>query len=167
MAMERKVMRQVKITGTAKSTGGNARNQPMKETAVAKSADAARAAAMAKKTTPVKKTGQSGYTGKVSQAALDQVKKDGMKKAIEKAASYKAPSSQYLEAAYRMYGKKTIEAAINSPANQKKLSTAGTGGKNPGTFMSQSEIKKFVAGAAKANLALPKAVIDMLKKPGR
>ena len=39
MAMERKVMKSVKITGTAKSTGGNVRNQPMKEiTPVKKSA---------------------------------------------------------------------------------------------------------------------------------
>jgi hypothetical protein len=134
---------------------------------MAKSADAARAAAMAKKTTPVKKTGQSGYTGKVSQAALDQVKKDGMQKAIQKAASHKAPSSQYLEAAYRMYGKAKIEAATKSPAIQKKLSTAGTGGKNPGTFMSPNEIKKFVAKAAKANIALPKSVLDMIKKAAK
>ena len=138
-----------------------------KDSKMAKSADAARAAAMGNKSAPAKKTGQSGYTGKVSQAVIDQVKKDGMEKALAKVAAYKAPTSPYIEATYRMYGKAKVDAVRNSPAIQKKLSTASTGGKNPGTFMSQSEIKKFVAGAAKANLALPKAVIDMLKKPGR
>ena len=72
MAMERKVMRQVKITGTAKSTGGNAKNQPMKQTAVAKSADAARAGAMAKKTTPTRPMGElpkrmSGFARVIAQ----------------------------------------------------------------------------------------------------
>lgn len=39
MAMERKISKPaVKITGTAKSTGGNVRNQPMKEMAPAKKA---------------------------------------------------------------------------------------------------------------------------------
>ena len=134
---------------------------------MAKSADAARAAAMAKKTTPAKKTGLSGYTGKVSPAVLAQVKKDGMEKALNKVASYKAPTSPYIEATYRMYGKAKVDAVRNSPAVQKKLSTAGTGGKNPGSAMSASEIKKFVEKAAKANLALPKAVLDMIKKSGR
>jgi hypothetical protein len=72
IAMERKVMRQVKITGTAKSTGGNAKNQPMKQTAVAKSADAARAGAMAKKTTPSRPMGElpkrmSGFARVIAQ----------------------------------------------------------------------------------------------------
>ena len=134
---------------------------------MAKSADAARAKAMAKKTTPAKKTGQSGYTGTVSPAVLAQVKKDGMAKALEKVASYKAPTSPYIEAAYRLYGKSRVDSVRNSPAVQKKLSTAGTGGTNPGKFMSPNEIKKFVEKAAKANIALPKAVLDMLKKPGR
>jgi hypothetical protein len=142
-------------------------NNTDKENKMAKSADAARAAAMAKKTTPAKKTGQSGYTGTVSQAVIAQVKKDGMAKALEKVATYKSPSSPYIEAAYRLYGKSRVQAAMSSPAVQKKLSTAGTGGTNPGKFMSPNEIKKFVEKAAKANIALPKAVLDMLKKPGR
>ena len=118
---------------------------------------------------PVKpgKTGQSGYTGTVSQAVIAQVKKDGMAKALEKVATYKSPSSPYIEAAFRLYGKSRVQAAMSSPAAQKKLSTAGTGGENPGKFMSPNEIKKFVEKAAKANIALPKAVLDMLKKPGR
>jgi len=134
---------------------------------MAKSADAAKAAAMAKKTTPSKNTGLSGYTGKVSPAVLAQVKKDGMAVALEKVASYKAPTSPYIEAAYRMYGKAKVEAVRNSPTVQKKLSTAGTGGKNPGSPMSANEIKKFVAQAAKANVALPKAVLDMIKKAAK
>jgi hypothetical protein len=48
----------VKITGTAKSTGGNMKSQAMKKVVVAKSADAARATAMAKKTTPKRPTGE-------------------------------------------------------------------------------------------------------------
>ena len=131
-------------------------------------ADSARKANIARTTSSTaKKTGQSGYTGKVSQAVLDQVKKDGMQKALAKVAAYKAPTSPYIEATYRMYGKAKVDAVRNSPAVQKKLSTASTGGKNPGGFMSQSEIKKFVANAAKANLALPKAVVDMIKKAAK
>jgi hypothetical protein len=148
----------------------NGKNTTDKENkmATAKSADAARKAAMAKKTTPAKKTtGQSGYTGKVSPAVLAQVKKDGMALALQKVATYKSPSSPYIEAAYRMYGKAKIDAVRNSPAVQKKLSTAGTGGTNPGTFMSPNEIKKFVTKAAKANIALPKAVLDMIKKAAK
>jgi hypothetical protein len=118
---------------------------------------------------PVKpgKTGQSGYTGTVSQAVIAQVKKDGMAKALEKVATYKSPSSPYIEAAFRLYGKSRVQAAMSSPAAQKKLSTAGTGGENPGKFMSPSEIKKFMDKANKANLAIPKAMLNMLKKPGR
>jgi hypothetical protein len=73
MAMERRVGKStVKITGTAKSTGGNAKNQPMKQTAVAKSADAARAGAMAKKTTPTRPMGElpkrmSGFARVIAQ----------------------------------------------------------------------------------------------------
>jgi hypothetical protein len=72
MAMERKIMKAVKITGTARSTGGNAKNQPMKQTAVAKSADAARAGAMAKKTTPTRPMGElpkrmSGFARVIAQ----------------------------------------------------------------------------------------------------
>ena len=72
MAMERKIKTAVKITGTAKSTGGNARNQTMKQTAVAKSADAARAGAMAKKTTSKRPMGElpkrmSGFAQVIAQ----------------------------------------------------------------------------------------------------
>ena len=139
----------------------------MPKKATAKSADDARKAAMAK-TAPAKKTtGQSGYTGKVSPEVLAQVKKDGMAVALQKVATYKAPSNPYIEAAYRMYGKAKVDAVRNSPSVQKKLSTAGTGGTNPGTFMSQSEIKKFLAKAAKANVALPKAMLDLIKKAAK
>jgi hypothetical protein len=73
MAMERRVGKStVKITGTAKSTGGNTRNQPMKQAVVAKSADAARAGAMAKKTTPKRPMGElpkrmSGFARVIAQ----------------------------------------------------------------------------------------------------
>ena len=119
--------------------------------------------ATAPKPTP-KKTGQSGYTGKVSPAVLAQVKKDGMTVALQKVATYKSPSSPYLEAAYRLYGKAKIDAVRNSPAVQKKLSTATQGGEKVGTFMSPNEIKKFLEKAAKANLALPKSMLDKFNK---
>jgi hypothetical protein len=73
MAMERKFGKStVKITGTAKSTGGNAKNQPMKSTAVAKSADAARAGAMAKDARPKRPMGElpkrmSGFAQVIAQ----------------------------------------------------------------------------------------------------
>ena len=72
MAMERKIKTAVKITGTAKSTGGNAKNQPMKSTAVAKSADAARAGAMAKDARPKRPMGElpkrmSGFARVIAQ----------------------------------------------------------------------------------------------------
>jgi hypothetical protein len=153
----------------------NGKNTTDKENKMAaKSMTPAQAAAAVKKATakktaktPTSGTGQSGYSGKVSPAVLAQVKKDGMALALQKVATYKAPSNPYIEAAYRMYGKAKVDAVRNSPAVQKKLSTAGTGGTNPGTFMSPNEIKKFVTKAAKANIALPKAVLDMIKKAAK
>jgi len=136
---------------------------------VSKSADAARKAAMTKKAVPAKKTGQSGYTGKVSPTVLAQVKKDGMAVALQKVATYKAPTSPYIEAAYRMYGKKKVDAVRNSPAVQKKLATAGTGGKNsPSTAQAA---KSFVIGAIKNVPKIPaaaaKTIAQKAKKPGR
>ena len=134
----------VKITGTAKSTGGNAKNQPMKEAKPS--------------STPVK----------VSQATLNKIKADGMQKALLKVGTYKG-TPEYREGVKRLYGQARITAAEKSAPAQKILSAPKNvpGTKSPGGFMSQNEIKKFVAGAAKANLALPKAVLDMLKKPAR
>lgn len=124
---------------------------------------------------PVKpgKTGQSGYTGTVSQAVIAQVKKDGMAKALEKVATYKSPSSPYIEAAFRLYGKSRVQAAMSSPAAQKKLSTAGTGGKNPAS--PAAAFKKLVVddtikalkNVPKIPGAAAKTIAQKAKKPGR
>jgi hypothetical protein len=136
----------------------------MKETSSPSQAAARAGAARDKinKSAPAKKTTQ------VSQATLDKIKADGMQKALLKVGTYKG-TPEYREGVKRLYGQARITAAEKSAPAQKILSASKNvpGTKSPGGFMSQSEIKKFVAGAAKANLALPKAVLDMLKKPGR
>ena len=105
---------------------------------------------------------------KVSQATLNKIKADGMQKALLKVGTYKG-TPEYREGVKRLYGQARITAAEKSAPAQKILSAPKNvpGTKSPGAFMSQSEIKKFVAQAAKANLALPKAVLDMIKKAAK
>lgn len=105
---------------------------------------------------------------KVSQATLNKIKADGMQKALLKVGTYKG-TPEYREGVKRLYGQARITAAEKSAPAQKILSAPKNvpGTKSPGGFMSQSEIKKFVAQAAKANLALPKAVLDMIKKAAK
>ena len=71
--------------------------------------------------------------------------------ALQKVATYKSPTNAYIEAAYRMYGKAKVDAVRNSPAVQKKLSTAKPGGKGP-----DSKLEAFIKMEKKAITNIPK-----------
>ena len=133
---------------------------PMAAQKVVKKAVATKKAAATKKT-PTTGTGQSGYGGKVTPAVLAQIKKDGMDKALLKAATYRS-SNAYLEGVFRMYGKQKFKAVQNSPAAQKILGTPGKGGKNPDGMP-----EAFIKGTVKAvkNIPnIPGAGVKAIKK---
>jgi hypothetical protein len=95
-------------------------------------------------------------TTKVSPATLAKIKKDGMKKALMKTATFKV-TPEYAEGVERMYGQKRIIATQKTPAAIKIAGTAKNNVKNPEKpGLNSQDVKKFLKGAGKENLEIAK-----------